>query len=35
MNLTEHLIALEREGWQALAAGNDGAYYREHLRGTP
>jgi hypothetical protein len=31
MNLTEHLIALEREGWQALAAGNGGAYYREHL----
>jgi hypothetical protein len=29
--LSERLIALEREGWEALVAGNGGTYYREHL----
>ena len=28
----EHeLVALEREGWEALAAGRGAEYYREHL----
>jgi hypothetical protein len=31
MDLAQQLIALEREGWEALVAGNGGAYYREHL----
>ncbi len=30
-DLSERLIALEHEGWQALAAGRGAAYYREHL----
>lgn len=31
MRLAEQLIAIEREGWEALVAGHGGAYYREHL----
>ena len=31
MSLSEQLIALEHEGWNALVSGNGGAYYREHL----
>ena len=31
MRLTERMIALEREGWEALVAGHGEAYYREHL----
>lgn len=31
MDLAGRLIDLEREGWEALAAGNGGAYYRERL----
>lgn len=31
MELAERLIALEHDGWQALVAGNGGAYHREHL----
>ena len=27
----EHLVDLERQGWEALASGRGGAYYREHL----
>jgi hypothetical protein len=27
----EDLIALEREGWEALTAGRGAEYYREHL----
>jgi hypothetical protein len=30
-SLAEGLIALEREGWNALSSGAGGAYYREHL----
>jgi hypothetical protein len=30
-DLTERLLALEREGWEALVAGCGAAYYREHL----
>lgn|SRR5437763_14744921 len=31
MRLAQRLLALEREGWEALVAGSGGAYYREHL----
>ena len=31
MDLAKRLIALEHEGWQALAAGHGAAYYRQHL----
>jgi hypothetical protein len=31
MSVAEQLIALEREGWDALVAGEGGRYYREHL----
>jgi hypothetical protein len=31
MTLAERLIALEREGWEALVAGRGGAYYRKKL----
>jgi hypothetical protein len=31
MPLSERLIALEREGWEALAAGDGATYYRKHL----
>jgi hypothetical protein len=31
VNLSAHLIGLEHEGWEALVAGDGGAYYREHL----
>jgi Domain of unknown function (DUF4440) len=31
MGLSERLIALEHEGWEALVGGNGAAYYREHL----
>ncbi len=31
MSLAERLIALEREGWDALVAGEGGRYYGEHL----
>jgi hypothetical protein len=31
MDLAQRLIALEQEGWEALAAGDGGAYYRAHL----
>ena len=27
----DELVRLEREGWEALASGRGGAYYREHL----
>lgn len=33
MDLAETLIALEHEGWEALAAGDGAAYYRKHLTG--
>ena len=29
--LEQTLIALEREGWEALSSGAGAAYYREHL----
>ena len=29
--LERELVELEREGWEALAAGRGGEYYREHL----
>jgi hypothetical protein len=31
MDLSARLIALERDGWEALVAGNGAAHYREHL----
>jgi hypothetical protein len=31
VGLAEQLIGMEREGWEALVAGNGGAYYRRHL----
>jgi hypothetical protein len=31
MDLAERLIALEHEGWEAVVAGNGGAYYRKRL----
>jgi Domain of unknown function (DUF4440) len=31
MTLSEQLIALEREGWEALVAGRGGEYYRQRL----
>ena len=31
MELLDQLVALERQGWDALVAGEGGAYYREHL----
>jgi hypothetical protein len=31
VSLSDELIALEREGWDALVSGEGGAYYREHL----
>jgi hypothetical protein len=31
MTLAERLVALEREGWDALVSGEGGRYYREHL----
>jgi Domain of unknown function (DUF4440) len=31
MELLDRLLALEREGWEALVAGNGGAYYRQRL----
>jgi hypothetical protein len=31
MSVAERLVALEREGWDALVAGEGGRYYREHL----
>jgi hypothetical protein len=31
VGLGEQLIGMEREGWEALVAGNGGAYYRRHL----
>ena len=31
MSVAERLIALEREGWDALVAGEGGRYYGEHL----
>jgi hypothetical protein len=30
-DLAQTLIALEREGWEALSSDRGGAYYREHL----
>jgi hypothetical protein len=30
-DLRDELVALEREGWEALASGRGGDYYREHL----
>lgn len=31
MSLSEELIALEREGWEALVAPRGGEYYRQRL----
>jgi hypothetical protein len=31
MSLAERLIALERDGWDALVAGEGGRHYRQHL----
>ena len=31
MTLDVDLVALERQGWQALADGRGGEYYRQHL----
>jgi hypothetical protein len=31
VGLPEQLIGMEREGWEALVAGNGGTYYRRHL----
>ena len=31
MSDLDHLIDLERQGWDALSSGAGGTYYREHL----